>query len=745
MIFFKQLLIFFVSSALAAGLTSCSNDDKEPVVPPVDPVNPTMSIVPLSQFEVLLGDQITSGTTNSRSDMEEFNHPKTSFAATDYFTFSYSNATQASQKAYAYTSDGKTWTVHEKEDANSPIKRVQLDAKSPLLSATFLSAAAINAGADKDGIVTENGTSSEVLVGCFDALRATAEVTVSNNKASAKVPFRHVNHLLNFYVRGTIVESLIDYLELSITYTNTAGTQQNALLRTSSRASYADTDGTAHTVLQAIIPRNAVVKGIKAIKRDNSTITTSKAVNIDCPSGKSHLVTLNINDETMSLQVGALIDDWAFGGEMNSDGSPVGNIYIGTADELRGFSESVNIDPSEPAAKINGVLAYTAHVVQTANIDLSSLAWRPIGGVIYKDNEGNLKVAYFAGTYNGNGYKISGMKITSSTASSHSLATSAGMFGNVQSPAVGYTVLTNIQLTNVNIELGESVDYTGGGALAAFVYAPTGKKPVVISQCSAQGTINITNNGGQVAAGGLVGEAIRTHITGSSSDVSVTTNASAYSYAGGIVGRVQSSSIASSYAKKTVTGQSSNGTSLAGGIAGALSSPNEYSYILASSSDGDVTSNGKEASAGGVAGYNEGNIAGCYTKGNTTSTSNIAKSGAIVGSGISGIDLCYGVGAVGAGTSNLVPQSNNIVYKTNPPAGEILSIVSGKAWKDANGSEIAEATVGGILTTIPINTGGKLVQEVKARLWVLSDVSVWTTASPASNIYPLPLSSYKGQ
>lgn len=742
--FLKQQFILFVSSAIVTGLASCSSDDKESVVPPVDPVNPSLTIVPLSQFEVLLGDQITSGSTNSRADMEDFNHPKRTFAATDHFTFNYSNTTQASQQAYTYTSDGKTWTVHEKEDANSPIKTVQLDVKSPLLTATFLSASAINAGADKDGIVTENGTGNDVIVGCFDALKATAEVTVNNNKASAKIPFKHINHLLNFYVRGTINESLIDYLELNITYNNTSGAQQNAILRTSTRASYADTDGKSHTVLQAIVPRNAMIKSIKVIK-DNSIISTPNAINIDCPSGKSHLVTLNINDETMSLQVGTLIDDWAFGGEMNSDGSPVGNIYIGTADELRVFSESVNIDPSKPAAKINGVLAYTAHVVQTADIDLSNLAWRPIGGKIYEDSEGNQEVAYFAGTYNGNGYKISGMKVTSSTASSHSLATYAGMFGNVQSPAVGYTVLTNIQLTNVNIELGESVNYTSGGALAALAYAPSGQKPVVISQCSAQGTINITNNGGQVAAGGLVGQAIRTHITGSSSDVSVTTNASVYSYAGGIVGRAQSSSIASSYAKKTVTGQSSNGTSLAGGIAGALSSSNEYSYILASSSDGDVTSNGKEADAGGVAGYNEGNITGCYAKGNATSTGNKTNNGAIVGYNGSFIDLCYGVGAVGAGTSNLNAQSNNIVYKTIPAAGEILSIVSGKAWKEANGSEIAEATVGGILTTIPINTGGKLVQEVKARLWVLSDVSVWTTASPASNIYPLPLSSYKGQ
>lgn len=744
--FLKQQFVFFACIMLAAGAVGCS-DEKDPVTP-IDPTNPPLSVVPLIQFEVSLGDQTTSGTINSRSDIDEFNRPKTTFAATDHFIFSYSNATQKTQKAYVYMFDSKTWTVHEEENANSPIKTIQLNVELPTLSATYLSTAAIDAGADKDGMVVKNGTGEEKLIGCFDALHATAEITMDNTKATAKVPFKHINHLLNFYIRGTITENTIQYLELSITYTDVANKQQKAILQTSSRASYADIDGTEHTVLQAIIPRNAVVTGIRAVKNDNSIIISQDPDmdNIDCPEGKSHLITLNINDNIMSVQIGSLINDWAFGGEMNPDGSPVGNIYIETADQLRGFSESVNIDPSKPAAQINGVLAYTAHVIQTADIDLSSLAWRPIGGNLYQDSEGDYEIAHFAGTYNGNGYKISGMTVTASTASSYSSTAYAGMFGKVQSPAEGYAILTNIQLVNVNIQLNNSIDDIYGGALAAHVYAPQGKKQVVISQCSAQGTINVANQGGRITVGGLVGEAIRTHITGSSSEVSVTTNASAYSYAGGIVGRLNSSSIASGYAKKAVSGESRNGASLAGGIAGELSSPNEYSFILACSSEGDVSSKGNEAASGGVAGYNEGNITGCYAKGNATSTGNKPKNGAIIGSGItSDVNLCYATGVVGAGTSNLLAKSNNIVYQINPAAGSILSTVSGKAWRDANGSEMAEATIGGILTTIPINTGGKLVQEVKARLWILSDESVWTTAGPASSIYPLPASNYKGQ
>lgn len=742
--FFQQQFIFYVGFALVAGLVGCSKGDPNPSEP-IGPVNPPVNTVPLTRFEVLLGDQVTS-TANTRSDLETFNQPKTAFAPSDHFTFHYSNPTQASQKAYAYMSDGITWTVHELEEANSPVKMIQLDIKAPALSATYLSAAAIKAGADKDGIVTTPGTGNEVQIGCFDALNATAKVTLSNNKATAQVLFKHINHLLNIYVRGTISEDLIDHLELKIMYADASNIQQSGLLNTYSRASYVDTQGTPHTVFQAIVPHGAEIKDLRAVIPGGSVITTQGNISVDCPGGKSRLLTLNINDAVMTVQTGVLIDDWVFGGEMNPDGSPVGNIYIATADELRKFSEAVNINPTKSPASINGVLAYTAHVVQTADIDLSSLAWRPIGGNLYQNDDGDDEVAYFAGTYNGNGYTISGMKVTKGTISGYSIASYAGMFGKVQSPVEGYAILTNIHLINVDIQVNDPIDEARGGALAGYVYSPQGQKHVVISQCSAQGVIDMNNSSGRLTVGGLVGEAVRTHITGSSSDVSVVVNGTTASYAGGIVGRLLDASIASSYAKQSVAGGSSSGAFSVGGVAGTLSSLNESCYLLACRADGDVTSSSNGADAGGVVGYNSGIITGCYAKVNVTATGANSKSGAIMGAGdSSAINLCYGTGAVGMGTSNLVSKKNNVVYNVNPLANDILSIVSGKAWKEAADSEMPQATVGGILTTIPIYTGTTVVQEVKSRLWVLSDAKVWTTVSPASAIYPLPAGEYKGQ
>lgn len=743
---FRLQFMLLAGLVLTGGLSGCS-DNNDPVVP-VDPVNPSAGLVPLTQFEVLLGNQTTSGVADSRTvpvsllETEEFNNPKTAFSAGDQFIFNYGNSIQASQKAYAYTADGKSWTIHETADANSPVKAIRLNSDSPSLSADYLPMAAVNAGADKDGIVTENGEGGSVTVGCFDALRATAAVTVGNNKATATVPFKHVNHLLNFFIQGTINEKMIDYLKLSVTYTNASGTQQKAVLLTSSRSSYADTQGTAHTVIQAIVPRGGVVTGIQGVKTDDSTVTLSGSVNVNCAGGKSQLITLDVNDNVMNAEIGSLIDDWAFGGEMNPDGSPVGDIFIGTEKELRTFSGAVGIDPSMPGAKINGVLAYTANVVQTADIDLSNLDWRPIGGDAY--NEG-FDVTYFAGTYNGNGYKISGMRVPSDKASGHSVASYAGLFGKVESPVGGYAVLTNIQLVNVNIMLDKPNDEIFAGAIAGHAFTPMGKNPVVISQCSAQGTISVTNTNGSVIAGGLVGDAIRTSITGSTTDVAVVTNASGNIYAGGMVGRALSTSIASGYAKNAVSGQSTTATAWVGGIAGALLENDLQSRIIACSSDGNVTSAGSKSYAGGLIGANSGILTGCYARGKATSTGTTAQAGAIVGTGALDVNLCYGAGEGGAGSSGANAKANNVVYNVAPASGSILSIVTGKAWKDSHDSEMAETTSGGILTTIPINIGGKLSQEVKARLWVLFDTDVWSTSSPASAVYPLPALGYKGE
>ena len=743
---FNLKCILLTGFVLAGSLSGCS-DDNDPLVP-IDPAPPSDGLVPLTQFEVLLGNQRTSGSTDNGTvaaafaETEEFNNPKTAFSAGDRFTLHYDNSQQASQKAYAYTVDGKSWTIHETADANSPVKIIRLNSGSPALSAEYLPAAAMGAGADKDGIVTESGDGGTTVVGCFDALRATAAVTVAGNKATATIPFRHVNHLLNVFIQGTISENMIDHLKLNIAYTDASGARQNAALLTSSRSSYADVEGTAHTVIQAIVPRGSVVTGIQAIKTNNSKVGLSGSVNIDCPGGKSQLITLNVNDDVMTAQTGSLIDDWAYGGEMNPDGSPVGDLFIGTENDLRAFSSAVAIDPAMPAARINGVLAYTAHVVQTADIDLSNLAWRPIGGDTYNDG---FDVTYFAGTYNGNGYKISGMNVTSYTASGHSVASFGGLFGAVQSPVDGYAVLTNIRLVNATIVLDKPNDQVVAGAIAAHVYAPMGKNPVVISQCSAQGTISVTNTNGTVSAGGLVGAGIRTSITGSTTDVAVAASANENVEAGGVIGYAVSSSVASSYAKNTVSGQSATGTSWVGGVAGTLLESDFQSRIIACSSDGNVTATGNKAYAGGLIGGNSGSLTGCYAKGKVTATGATAQSGAIVSRGDYRVNLCYGVGEGGAGNSGVAAKAGNIVYNVAPASGNILSIVTSKAWKDAHGGEMAEATIGGILTTIPVNIGGKLTQEVKTRLWVLYGDGVWNTSAPASAVYPLPALNYKGE
>ena len=740
--FFKYQSLFWSLFILIVAFTGCSKDENDPVVP-VDPDNPENNQVPLTQLEVMIDNQTSASSHVIRSVGE--NTAKTTFVAGDYFILHYNNLIEGEQKAYAHTADGKTWTIREGTDVNSQIKTVLLDKISPTLRAEYVSTEAMSEKADQDGISVSTDDDRDIEVMCYDVLRADAVVTVGNNKSSARIGFLHINHLLSFNIEGRANEMDIDHLQLQLTYTNTAGTQQKGVLRTSTRDGYTDAVGKVHNVLQAIVPRGAVVDGIKAMMKVGGKVyDIPESINMDCPGGKSRLVTLNVGSSQMTTEIGTLTEGWIGGGEMNPDGSPVGDIYIRTADELRAFAQAVNSNPSSPTAKINGVLAYTAHVVQMSDIDLSSFPWRPIGGAAYSVND-DIEMSYFAGTYNGNGYKISGMKVSATTAVGNSVASYGGLFGSVQSPVGGHAVLTNIQLVDVDIDLTDAIYQTSVGALVGSAYAPIGSEPVVISLCSVQGKVKVINNEGRVSIGGLVGDPIRVHITGSHTNVAISVISGGDNYTGGFAGRPVDTIIASSYAQNSVSGQSTDGSSSVGGIAGMLISNNYNSYVIASRSDGVVSANGKAAYAGGLVGQSGGTIAGSFAIGKVTATGGSTKAGALAGSSLF-MALCYGTSEGGAGSSNVPAVNNNVVYNNNSAAGDVLSIVTGKAWADThNGNHRSEAITGGVLTTIPVRSGGVLSFEVEPRLWVLFDDNVWSTSNPGNTVYPVPVLGYKGQ
>lgn len=201
--------------------------------------------------------------------------------------------------------------------------------------------------------------------------------------------------------------------------------------------------------------------------------------------------------------------------------STAGDITISNKSELKGFRDNVNSNTSY----INDTIKLTR------NIDLSNEQWRPIG---YETS--------FRGTFDGNNYTISNIKIESLTGSDYtntsSYAKAAGFFGNIMGGKV-----QNLALENMSINLSKSKLTHYVGSLVGCVY---GK--VTIKHCAVKNsTITLVQgNSADVNAGGLVGgtkwysnDNSWMNISSCSvdCDISVTTKAeSNFASAGGIVG-----------------------------------------------------------------------------------------------------------------------------------------------------------------------------------------------------------------
>ncbi len=198
----------------------------------------------------------------------------------------------------------------------------------------------------------------------------------------------------------------------------------------------------------------------------------------------------------------------------------------------------------------------------TRDISLSTSNWVSIG---------SSSTYSFAGEFDGNGYKISGVK-TSGTDSV------AGLFG--------YNKGTIKNLT-VSGSLIDGRNYAG--VLCAY---NTG----TIQECNTTGSINSTVN-----RGGLAGcNSSKGVIIQCKSSVNVSGNG--YN-AGGLVGE-NDGIIRYSYATGSVSG-----SSYVGGCVGK-----NYGTVTCSYASGTVTSN-NNSYVGGLVGYNNGNISYCYARG----------------------------------------------------------------------------------------------------------------------------------
>lgn len=231
-------------------------------------------------------------------------------------------------------------------------------------------------------------------------------------------------------------------------------------------------------------------------------------------------------------------------------------IEIGNADGLIAFATNIN----------SGELPANTNAILTDNIDMSGKTYTPIGalGTDYK----------YSGTFDGNGYEVQNLKISSSS-------NCAGLFGRTD----GATI-KNVGVTG---EIETTGNYAGG--IVAYVY-----NNLAIENCW-----NKADIAGYYNIGGIVGYAAYGGVTIKNcyNTGTVTANCNA----GGIAGYIKGT-ITNCYNTGTVTASNS----FAGGITGR--SYGSDSTITNCYNIGTVSS--YYDSPGGIVGKNSGTITNCY-------------------------------------------------------------------------------------------------------------------------------------
>ena len=212
---------------------------------------------------------------------------------------------------------------------------------------------------------------------------------------------------------------------------------------------------------------------------------------------------------------------------------------------------------------MNAPSDWNKYFVQTADIDLESIALTPVGAPFPQ--------ALFFGVYDGSGYKISNANMN--TPNSDNI----GLFGNLG---------LNGQIRNLGVVDATINGRSNTGALVGYNWGGN------VVNCYSTGSVS-----GNSSAGGLVGESFEGTIAQSYSACVVNCDLNA----GGLTGYNNAGTITQCSSTGTV-----NGSISTGGLVGE----NTSGIVTQCYSTGQVSG---DYNTGGLAGYNNGNIAQCHS------------------------------------------------------------------------------------------------------------------------------------
>ena len=288
-------------------------------------------------------------------------------------------------------------------------------------------------------------------------------------------------------------------------------------------------------------------------------------------------------------------------------------------------------------------------IVLESNMNLGgSYSWTPLG----------TSSTPFTGTFNGNGYVVSGYTITA-TSNFAGFISDLGSGGVVKNMGVAGTVNGGSHCT-----VGGIVGYNNGG------------------------TVEYSYNTGSVSGSSYVGGVVGSNNGGTVKYSYNTGNVSGSSYVGGIVG-TNGGTVEYSYNTGSVSGVGD-----VGGVVGCNSGTVEYSY-----NTGTVSVSVSGSDVGGVVGCNSGTVETSYNTGSVSGSSYV---GGVVGenSPVVGTvqdnyyntSVPYGSGAIGGGTTSGTGISNNngisqsdFAVTTSATAG-VSNLGSFNTWNSSTGA-----------------------------------------------------------
>ncbi len=492
---------------------------------------------------------------------------------------------------------------------------------------------------------------------CYATGSVSSTGTATNNNVGGFIGYQPSGVTSNCYSTGTVTGSGGSYLYRAGFVGYNKGTVNNCYYRynaySDSYSGYgANNNGTLNNLL-----------GLTTAQLQNVGVISNTYL-----TGSSSYIGDSIIDALNYAASGrARTRPWSAGGAQNS-GFPVFSTLwsdLGNYDAAIASAPASNLTITTPAqlaglaVAVNNGTSYAGFTVTLgANINMSAYIWEPIGD----------STNYFQGSFNGAGYTISGLNITTIS------ERYAGLFGYVKSSGAtisnlnisgslsascgydeldcgglaGYVCGTSISKCSSSVTITVYATYEADvGGLVGYINVNGAGN--TINNCSFTGSVDATTSATSYSlrAGGLVALSYGTSsyyiiVSNCSSTGSIYSNGGSYENTGGFIGEDYYTSCYNCYATGTVSAGPGNDKRTGGFIGVTNSSSGEYNCFAT----GSVSSWGTSTynCVGGFIGYiNSGVTSNCYSTGAVTGSggSSGLYRGGFVGNNRGTVTNCY--------------------------------------------------------------------------------------------------------